>query len=214
MRLPARNRVRIAVLAGTVLSHALLIWVMATRTTDLEPESADEFSSSPIYLQPLIVEPVAPRRSQAMTLVRKSQPRHAESAAITAEQPEQAPAPSDTPEPQVDWANEATTIARKLADPESGPVQFGNRHKEAPPTDDRYIHPLIKPPVRRAGLIEMVGPGIERRWLSERCYIEFGRLPELFPAPGPRVNPVRCMIGPSIDGHIFDHLKPKYLQQE
>jgi len=59
----------------------------------------------------------------------------------------------------------------------------------------------------------MIGPGIERRWVSGRCYWEFGRPPDLLWSPGPRINPLRCMAGSgSADGDLFEHLKPKYLQ--
>jgi hypothetical protein len=69
-------------------------------------------------------------------------------------------------------------------------------------------------PAHRAGEIQVLVPGIERRWLSERCYMEFGHPPELFAGRGPRVNPVRCNVGPDeVRGDLFDHLKPDYLKQ-
>lgn len=201
------------VFAAVVAGHVVLIYLMA-RTTELARDNADGFSSLQIHIWPLSEEPATPRISRVAP-ARKVEPRSAESVAITITEPQQAPDTPGTSIPQVDWAQEAAAVIQDMTRPKSGPRQFGDRQKEEPPPDDRYIHPLVKPPAHRAGDIEILGPGIERRWLGERCYMEFGHpLLELFPAPGPKVNPVRCMMGSSVDGHIFDHLKPEYLKQK
>ena len=213
MRVPVRGQSRGVVVVAIFIGHAVLIYVL-TRTPSLERETADQFSSRPIYLTPFIVEPVAARRSRVLTPRREVRPTATESTALTIAEPVPSSETADTPSPQVDWAQEATAAAREVTRPKSGPRQFGDRPEEEPPPQGKYDRPLLKPPAHRAGDIEMLGPGIERRWVSENCYMEFGHpLPELFPAPGPKVNPVRCRLG-SVDGHIFDHLKPEYLKQK
>jgi hypothetical protein len=60
----------------------------------------------------------------------------------------------------------------------------------------------------------MVGPGIERRWVSENCFWEFGRPPPLFTGPLPRINQVQCKLGPAEpNSHLFDEIKPGYLKK-
>ncbi|MEO8316668.1 MAG: hypothetical protein ABI645_17955 [Pseudomonadota bacterium] len=184
------------------------------RTSSPKRESAEEFSSLPIYLTPIIVQPETPRTLRASESVRRAQRRSAETTAITVAEPL-----PDTdlaiPLPRVDWAQEVVTTVEAVTRSKREPRKFGALQKKESLPDEESARPLIQPPAHRAGEIEVLGPGIERRWLSENCFMEFGHpLLELFPAPGPKVNPVRCRMGSAVDGHIFDHLKPEYLKQK
>lgn len=193
----------------------MLICVMATRATVLRPDTEDRIDSLPIYLMPLIEDPAPIRKSKAPAPTIKAQPSSTESTAIAIAEPQQVPDTEDTPAPQVDWAKEAATAIQKMSQSKPEPGKFGDPPQEESSSESEPLGVFAKQrqPRRRAGLIEEPGPGIERRWISEKCYREFGQPPELFAAQGPRVNPVHCMLGPSsVDGDLFDHLKPKYLK--
>jgi hypothetical protein len=178
-------------------------------------DRVDEFRSQPIYLMPLIEEPPPVRRAEVPAPTIRPQPVLPESTAITLTEPQQVPAVENTPAPRVDWAKEATTAIRNMAQSGSGPVAFGERPKDEAPAAKGPRGLFEKQSPREAGYTEELGPGITRRWLSEKCYMEFGHPPELFPGPGPKFIPVRCIVGSSeADGDLFDHLKPEYLKRK
>jgi hypothetical protein len=132
-----------------------------------------------------------------------------QSAAITLSAP--------APESQVsaDWATRAGNIARQLAEQDSGARAFGQgagkdglREPAAP-----NFFELDSP--RKAGYIEMLGPGVERRWINSRCYRDFGRPPDRIAGTRPDLNPTNCLVGPgAVRDDLFDHIKPGYLEDK
>jgi hypothetical protein len=178
-------------------------------------DRVEEIRSLPIYLMPLIEEPPPVRRAEVPAPTIRSQPVPAESTAITLTEPQQVPAVENTPVPLVDWAKEAATAIQNMAQSGSGAVTFGDRPQDEAPSVKAPYGVFEKRSPRKAGYVEEIAPGITRKWVNERCYREFGHLPELFADQGPKVNPVRCLAGPGpVFGDLFDHLKPKYLKQK
>ena len=107
---------------------------------------------------------------------------------------------------------EGSEVVRDRAQSGARFRQFGKAPADAAPEDKAPEGVFDRGPPHRAGDIEQVAPGIERRWLNPYCYREFGRRPELFTASPFRGNPVRCNLPAEGDTDLFDHLKPKYLQ--
>jgi hypothetical protein len=212
-RLFFRNPQRLLALLLVVLGHSVLIYLIAMHGHSARTVVVDEVPSIPIYLTPLMeVEQEAPRKADVADHTTSKKPLRKESISITlpVKQPTQIAEIS-----RQDWASEAQEAARRMANSVAPRRGFGK-----PPEEDVVID---KPPVgifergsaHRAGDIEMIGPGIERRWYSDRCFQEYGHLPDLFPAPGLRINPVRCTRGPrNADGTLFEHLTPEYLKQK
>lgn len=194
----------------------MLIYVMATSTTAVRLEIENGFHSLPIHLIPLIEERTPIRIAKAPAPNNKAESYSTESESIAIAEPQQVPAAEGTQPSKIDWAKEAETAIQELSQSKPGSPTFGARPKEEPTSDKKPLGVFERKPAHRAaGIIEELGPGLERRWLSEKCYIEFGHLPELIPGSGPRVNPVRCMMGSSsVDGDLFDHLKPGYLKRK
>ncbi len=215
MRAPASSQSRTLVWAGILAGHAVLIFVMATSRTPQRLESVAEVHSLPIYLTPLIEEPPPIRRKVAPAPIIKAPSIAAESTAITTTEPQQVSAVDSPPMPQVDWGKEATKAIRNMAQSESGPATSADRPQDEAPSVKGPRGIFEKRSPREAGYIEELAPGITRRWLSEKCYQEFGHLPPLFADQRPAANPVRCIIGSSEpDGDLFDHLKPEYLKRK
>lgn len=116
------------------------------------------------------------------------------------------------PRERIDWASQAAQTARRWSEPDSGPMKFGPANPGDEPTDpSRNIFESNSP--RKAGYIEMIEPGVERRWINSRCYREFGRKGVQLPGALPNINPVTCLIGSGpVRDDLFDHLKPEYLK--
>ncbi len=214
MRSPASSQSRTLVWVGIIAGHAVLIYLMATSRTPHRLDRVEEFHSQPIYLLPFIEEPPQVPRADVPAPAIRPRPVVAESTAITIAEPQQVPAVENAQAPQVDWANAATTAIQNMARNATVPETFGERkQEEAPAKGPPGIFEKQSP--REAGYTEELAPGITRRWLSEKCYMEFGHLPELFPTPGPKFIPVRCIVGSAeVEGKLFDHLKPDYLKKK
>jgi hypothetical protein len=196
VRVRSEGQSRTLVFAGILAGHAVLIYVMATSSTEARLDAENEFHSLPIYLIPLIEEPTPiPIAKMSASIVNaQSYLTVTENTSIAIAEPRQVPAAEGTQPPKIDWAREAGTAIQEMSESKSGSLTFRDRPKEESSSDKKPLGVFERKPAHRAaGIIEELGPGLERRWLSERCYIEFGHLPELIPGRGPRVNPVRCM---------------------
>jgi hypothetical protein len=204
---------RLLALLLVVFGHAVLIYLIASQSHALRPETVDEFTSVPIYLTPTVQpEREAPRKADVADQLRRKTLLRKESTAIALPVPESIPI-ADAALP--DWSHEAEEAARRMANPVVQRRGFGKPPEDDVVADKPPVGVFERGPSRRMGDIEMIGPGIERRWYSANCFQEFGHLPDLFPAPGLRVNPVRCLVGPrDADGTLFEHLKPEYLKQQ
>lgn len=126
-------------------------------------------------------------------------------------EPQQIQGPEIT---QPDWDVEAEKNKQHSGRSTSGQRTFGKAEHDGDP-DGPPNASLETTSPRRAGYIEVLGPGFERHWLSSRCYREFGGPPSLLAASGFKAHPITCLTGSgSVDGALFDHLKPEYLRQK
>jgi hypothetical protein len=206
------NPQRLLVLLLVVLGHGLLIYLLTLHSNASRTESTDEFRSVAIYLAPIVeLEQGAPRKNSVVEATPTNRQKHKESTAIALPVPQAVPS-ADIAQP--DWAMEAEEAAQRIANSVAPRRGFGKPSEDNVATDKPPVGIFERGSPHRAGDIEMIGPGIERRWLNENCFQEFGHLPELFPAPGLRVNTVRCLVGRAADGTLFEHLKPGYLKQK
>jgi hypothetical protein len=73
----------------------------------------------------------------------------------------------------------------------------------------------VRKPERHAGTVEYFDGGIERHWVSSKCYLEYTR--EAPPPPSLKIQRpdiIRCTgSGSSTNGHLFDEMKPDYLRE-
>jgi hypothetical protein len=214
VRAPAHGPSRPFLLAGILVAHALLIYWMAMSRISLRPERSAEFRSQPIFLMPLIEEPPPLRRAitPAPAPANRSQVVPTESTAITLVEPVPVAPAGNPPDFPIDWNLEAAKAIQKMEQSDSNAVLFGDL-PQAEQTTKAPHGVFEKRNPREAGYIEELAPGITRRWISEKCYQEFGHLPPLFAGQGPAVNPVRCIMEGDPYGDLFDHLKPEYLKK-
>jgi hypothetical protein len=205
---------RAPIVVAILAAHAVLITIMATSRSAHRPEAMTEFHSLPIYLMPLVEEDLPPvsRTQEARPRIRMQPvPVPLQSTAITIAAPEQVPASTEPAGPPVDWAI-AGAIAARNAGERPATVTFGKQPEEEQRKEPRGIFEKKSP--REAGYIEEIAPGVTRKWMSDKCYMEFGHPPPLFAGQGPAVNPVQCVMEGEPDGVLFDHLKPKYLKKK
>ncbi|MET0280263.1 MAG: hypothetical protein ABW278_03945 [Steroidobacteraceae bacterium] len=200
---------RPVVVVVILLGHAALIAMMVKRAGVTPDPQGDDVLTLPIHLMPMTPPAKAIQRGESV------QPQRAPSQPVPASVVAP-PAPDSNHDavvtaPPPDWLGEGRRVAEELSRPRAAPRAFG----PAPPKPVDIEPPSVfNKPAHHAGEIQVIGQGIERRWLSEHCYMEFGHLPPLFPVPGPRVNPVRCNAGSDeVRGDLFEHLRPKYLKQ-
>lgn len=219
-----REPPRLLFITIILLGHAAAIQFLSVRIEVLRSEDTSGQLALPIRI--LLAPPPEANRPSAEQVNRiapaNAARRNVERAQVELEerQPSTAitlPAPMLEPESQVrpDWAAQAGQIARQLAGQGFGPHSFGQGGEEdelREPAAPNFFE-LDSP--RKAGYIEMLGPGIERRWISSRCYRDFGRPPDRIAGTRPDLNPINCMVGPgAVRDDLFDHLKPDYLEEE
>jgi hypothetical protein len=216
VRVHSEGQSRTLIFVAILASHAVLVYVMATSSTGMRPDIDNGFHSQPIYLIPFIEElpPIPKEKLPAPTI--ETQSYSTGSASIEFVAPQEAPDSLGTQSRTIDWTKEAEIAIQEMSQSKPGSQNFRDRPEEDPPSGKKPLGVFERKPTHRAaGVIEKLGPGLERRWLSERCYIEFGHLPDLVRGTAPRVNPVRCIMGSSsVDGDLFDHLKPGYLKRK
>lgn len=197
--------------AAILFGHGLIVLLLLGRAQERRVIPESDIGTLPIYITPMT--PRTTRNQTHKVATTRSAPRDAETSInppITPTPP--APGVPTPPNPPIDWASEAQQAARRAAQPDER-AQFIRR-------DESILRPGPAQPARgdrphRAGDIEMVGPGIERRWISENCYWEFGRPPPLFTGPLPRLHQVHCKPGAlEPAGDLFDEIKPGYLKEK
>ncbi|HWL62770.1 MAG TPA: hypothetical protein VNQ32_08225 [Steroidobacteraceae bacterium] len=216
-----RDRPRVLILTAILGGHASAIYLLMTGVVAQRDNPRPEFLSYSIRLTPMLIPEikVQPEGSDLESELRESsQP--AELAIVLPEEDQVSTAVSlptldDEPEPwkRIDWASQAEQSTRAWSEPDSGPMKFGSTDEDEEPSDDppRNIFEGNSP--RRAGIVEMIEPGVERRWINSRCYREFGRKRDQVAGTRPDLNPVSCLIGSGpVRDDLFDHLKPDYLK--
>jgi hypothetical protein len=210
-----RDPSRVVFVAIILLGHAAAIHVLMVR---IEVRPADQQAglvALPVHLVPLPPpeRATSPERHALPTQRRMVPPGRR----LTIEPPREAaisnPSLDADANVRPDWAAQGERIARQWPQTDPGRRTFGNTVQDEPPDP---VAPDIfenKSP-RRAGYAEMIAPGVERRWISERCYREFGRPPDRIAGTRADLNPITCLIsqGP-VRSDLFDHLKPEYLKK-
>lgn len=117
------------------------------------------------------------------------------------------------PVESTDWVAESGRIARQLAEATSGSRAFGDGAEEERLPDAAAPNFFESKSPRKAGYVEMLGPGVERRWISSRCYREFGKPRDRIAGTRADLNSTQCLVGPGpVRDDLFDHLKPDYLE--
>jgi hypothetical protein len=218
------DRPRLLFSAVILLGHAATIYFLMMGIRAPRIVRDDEFSGLPIYVMSMTEpEREKPRKAEVADglAAKKSPP--PESTAITTPDPlqesstTQAPVQetSNTDTTRPDWALEAQKSVRESGRSTHELKRFGSTPQDGPPSDDAPVSIFDGKSPRRAGYVESLGPGYERRWLSSRCYREFGAPPSLSGGTGFIGTPITCLIGSGPpNGHLFDHLKPKYLSEQ
>ncbi len=210
-----RERPRVVIFATVLTGHAVAIYLLAVSgDVQVYPRSV-KLLTFPIRLAPNFPVESPPLPQGEMTRhVPEPAPRLADEAPLPSViSTSSLPEPDPTPGEGVDWAGQAEKRSRNWVEPESAPLKFGSSGQSEDPTQElgRNIFESRSP--RRAGFVEMIEPGVERRWLSSRCYREFGKRRDSVADTRPDLNPVTCLMGsgPPRDD-LFDHLKPDYLK--
>lgn len=207
-----------------LLGHAAVISLMRRSIYASRAASEAHLATLPIYVMPLATPQLQEsRRVDAAASVQRQTTPPRQSRAIAIPQPPQEGTAIQVPEPRValdvenrgpDWAREAEKSVQQLARLFTEPRAFGKAPKNIAAPDEFRDRAIEANPHRRAGYVEVLGPGYERHWLSSRCYREFGGQPALLAGSGFRVHPITCLVGGgSADGDLLDHLKPDYLRQ-
>lgn len=175
-----------AILAG----HGILLFLLLEHSGAARRQAPAAESGKPIYMVPISV-PV----DRAASALRKPVT-DTPTAGPTSPIPESVlPGPDELHvrggDRSIDWNRETVSAAQEAVEPRT---QTSRGH--------------------RAGDIETLGPGRERRWVSEKCFWEFGNPPPLFAEPGPRIQAIHCVSGSTEpNGHLLDEIKPRYLQK-
>jgi hypothetical protein len=202
-----------------VLGHAVLILYLAGRGTVSRGVPQAEISVLPILLMPITLPEREPAQAPRLAgPVRGQLPRLGDNVVIATppsaleSTPIATPAPGTTQDGEgarVDWIGlaEESVPQWDLSTPEHR--EFGAIPKEETSSQEKPVEFFRK---SRKGEIQMIGPGIERRWTSDRCYIEFGHPPDLFFSLAPKVNMTICLAPRLPRDDLFDHLKPEYLK--
>lgn len=194
-----------------LLGHAGVIALLLRRAMVAPAPEREVLTVYPIHLMPMVEpQPTSPRlenpaRRRATTLPVTP------TIVVPAAEPQQGLVVEPVQPP--DWGEEGSRAAERIVRGNPAPRQFGEARQKPEPLAEPPS--VFTKPAHVAGEIQVLGPGVERRWVSEHCYVEYGHPPPLFPGAGPRVNPVRCNVGSrEARGDLFDHLKPKYLKQQ
>lgn len=201
-----RARPRLLFIVIILLGHAAALHFFSIRIADSRSVRRAQPMALPIRL---VLTPLPQKSAQPARVSTREVPRDVAtpvqmSADIRLEQPV-----ADRP----DWGVEAGRIARQLAETGSGPKVFGQAGEADEPGEPAVPNFFESESPRKAGYVEMLGPGLERRWINSRCYREFGRPPDRIAGTRPDLNPIQCMVGPgSPRSDLFDHLKPDNLK--
>jgi hypothetical protein len=198
---------RLLILTVLLLCHAAAIYVMGWRIHAPRVPQLDEIRALPIQLMPLPEREPEPGHAQPRKVRARpaptAPPDSRASAPITMPVPEQVP---EKAEAGPDWGNEAKEAAERWVRKHADEIKLPTRKAPIGIFDIESPH--------KAGDVDILGPGIERRWLSKSCYREFGHMPK--PYTGREMNfpvPISC-LGPSKPrGDLFEELKPEYLKQ-
>lgn len=213
---------RALILAAILVGHAGVIYLMSLRTEGPEEMPKMEILTIPIHLMPLAANqgppppegdaaPSAPRTRRLPQNVPEevSPARTQQSVAITLPPPDTALQAG----PEIDWAAQADRMNSDWAD--SGPPlkASGRVNEDDEPAGSSVRGIFERNSPRQAGYVEMLAPGVERRWSNSRCYRDFGVPADRIAGTRSDLNPLNCITGPSaVRDDLFDHLKPDYLQ--
>jgi hypothetical protein len=220
----AREPPRLLFMAAILFGHGLIVYLLLDRTGMLRVAVASDELWSRVY-----IAPIPDRRPPSPLSSALDNPAGADTRQPTIKAPVFVPSPlvekvppttssdpvaSDTA-PPIDWAREAEDGARRSVQLGASGRLFSDSTRDETRTRREPEEVPKADPGRRAGVIEMVGPGIERRWISQKCYWEFGQPPPLFAGPGPKTNQVHCMVGSAEpNSHLFDEIRPRYLRKK
>lgn len=221
-----RDPPRTLFLAVILLGHTAAIYLLSIRFERPQQRQNAEFASLPIRLMPLPEVPrtTAPRRGGVEQLVIgptrplddplddvPHQPTE-RSETITLPSPE---AESQAARDPISWIGQMQAGTGGWGEPDPGTMEFGLEAHQPDPEEPPSLNIFRSNSPRRAGYVEMLEPGVERRWVSSRCYREFGKPSLVIPGTRPDLNPLTCLTGKGpVRDDLFDHLKPDYLKQE
>lgn len=219
-----RARPRVLFIVIVLLGHAAAIHVFSLRIAGSRTARTAQPMALPIrlVLSPLPGEPAAQARSSSSEAPRPATTAVEVAHDVRFELTEESraialPSPGMNPDAgeRRDWGAAAGRIARQLAEAGSGPMQFGSAGEEEEPREPAAPDFFELDSPRKAGYVEMLGPGRERRWINSRCYRDFGKPPYTITGTRPDLNPINCMVGPgSPRSDLFDHLKPDSLKDQ
>jgi hypothetical protein len=219
---PTWRRSRWVFSTVVLLGHVVVIYFMRESVNSPRAARRDEVSAMPIYIMPLAeLGREKPRKVDTIGPIQVKRPRPRESTAIAIPEPPrestatQVPAPQPAPDlrtTQPDWVGDAERSVTQL---ERSTSERRGFVKEDGPANEAPAGVVDRKSPHRAGAIEILGPGYERRWISSRCYREFGGSPSLLAGHGFKVTPISCLVGSGPpDSDLFEHLRPEYLRRK
>ena len=222
---PTCGRSRLLFSAVVLLGHVVVMYFMRESVNSPRAVRRDEASTIPIYIIPLAeLGREKPRKVDTIVSIQARTPRPRESTAIAIPEPPQESTATQVPAPhlapdlrttQPDWAGAAEKSVQQLARSTSERRGFGQAPQEDALSNEVPAGVVDGKSPHRAGSIEILGPGYERRWISSRCYREFGGPPSLLAGTGFKVTPTTCLVGSGPpDSDLFEHLKPEYLRRK
>ena len=215
--LPSRtpDPLRLLFLAVILLAHAVAIYFLSSGTNAPGIVRGDEFPALPIYITPMLEPQQQESRSPRAKLApMKREESPASTAIVTPVPPPEGPvAPAADSRP--DWESAATEAAERLARSEAeGDRKYMEETRRDGLPSDKAPPGVFDRDSHHAGDVQVLGPGIERRWISARCYREFGLPPGLLADSRFNVLPITCLGPQPPDSDLFDHLKPGYLERK
>jgi hypothetical protein len=176
------------------------------------------FSPAPIHLMQIVeTQPVSPGRSrqQVRDVVSPTLPEDPRAASEVPLNPQTnapaSPSIEDSAGARKDWTGAAVEADRQISRWKHN--GFGEGPADEPLSAKKPLGVFERGSPHRAGDIELFEDGVERRWVSSRCYRDFGGPPDSLARRNPGLNLLHCSAGPrEVDGDLFDHLKPGYLK--
>ena len=215
-----RDPRRALVLAVILLGHAVAVYLLSVRIDRPQPRPDAEFLSLPIRLMPLPEPPrstTPPREGPDRLVIEPRRPVNEDAPPDPTERSTAITLPSAEVESQdpINWIGQMEARAKGFGDPAPGPMEFGLDTNQPQPEEPAPLNIFRSNSPRRAGYVEMLEPGVERRWVSSRCYRDFGKPALIIPGTRPDLNPMTCLVGEGpVRDDLFDHLKPDYLQDQ
>jgi hypothetical protein len=220
-RVRAPDPVRAMIVAVIVLGHGALMFFMAQHVSVRQFPAGQKFSALPIHLiqigEPDQVQPGRSRQESSPVETSSAQQSNpgdvnnlTESTEISSSGRESL---EEVPGVRMDWTGAAAEADQRIS--QSRRKGFGEGSQDNQTSGRKTLGVFERGPPHRAGDIEMFEDGVERRWVNSRCYRDFGGPPDPLARRSPRVNLLNCLMGPrEVEGDLFDHLKPGYLQQK